>query len=670
MKFRISFVVLFCFSLPLLSEEKPVYLAAMAKKDITGPSVGVMFWGYAREDQTGLGIHTRQFARSLVIRDIGTKKLLAYVTAEVGGIPFEIQRDVVKRLQTELDSGFNYGNVLINASHTHSGPAGHFHYSEVSFYSKEFYSESYAVIRDGIFESIKDAYQKMKPAELTLGKAMVKEAGVNRSLSAYLANPETERKSYSDNIDREMLQLSVSVFGVPIGFVNWYGVHPTNITFDNRLISSDNKGIASLLAEAEAKKQGLNEYVAIFAQANEGDVSPNLNLNNTGPGKDIYESSFIIGKRQFVASQEILKSEGKRLSGGISFTQRFIDMSNHPVSSEFSGTGKVETTCPSAYGYSFAAGSTEEGGGHWLFHEGMTNQNRRFYIDWIAKFMLQSPSDELRECQNPKAVLFPMGETKPIPSLPQILPYGLAMLGDLTILVLPHEVTTMSSRRLKNEVRSVLKDKTSEIVLSGLTNDFSGYITTPEEYSTQNYEGGHTLHGPQSLNALRQEFHKMSLELKDGTQTKAPTVMPLDLSDRIHPLKIPFADVVSNKPHLVIQPNSELYEKGEVVSCRVAAANPNVGYPKVPSYLGVEILENSTWKPIRSDADFDTKFLYQKRGIWARAEESLDLIWETPLDTKPGEYRLVHEGIYLGSDGKKSTYRIECPSFRVTESGI
>ncbi|MCW7482808.1 neutral/alkaline non-lysosomal ceramidase N-terminal domain-containing protein [Leptospira kanakyensis] len=669
MQFRILSVLLLCFSLPLWSEESPVYLAAMAKKDITGPSVGVMFWGYAREDQTGLGIHTRQFARSLVIRDQNSKKLLAYVTAEVGGIPFEIQRDVVKRLQAEVDPGFGYGNVLINASHTHSGPAGHFHYSEVSFYSKEFYAESYAVLRDGIFESIKDAYLKMKPAELTIGKAFVGEAGVNRSLSAYLANPEPERKQYSDNIDREMVQLTVSVAGVPIGLVNWYGVHPTNITFDNRLISSDNKGIASLLSEAEAKKQGLNGFVAIFAQANEGDVSPNLNLDNTGPGKDIYDSSFIIGKRQFLASQQILKSSGKRLSGGISFTQRFIDMSKHPVSPEFSGTGKIETTCPSAYGYAFAAGSTEEGGGHFLFHEGMTNKNRRFYIDWIAKIMLQSPSEELRECQNPKAVLFPMGETKPLPSLPQILPYGLTLIGDLTILVMPHEVTTMSSRRLKKEVQSVLKDKSSDIVLSGLTNDFSGYITTPEEYSTQNYEGGHTLHGPQSLNALRQEFHKMSLELKNGNQVTSNEIKPLDLSDKVHPLKVPGSDSVSSKPQTVIQPGAEFYHKGEVVTCRVEAVNPNVGYPKVASYLWVEAKEKADWNPVRSDSDFDTKFFYQKRGLWGRAEESLELIWETNSDTLPGEYRLVHEGIYLNKEGIRSPYRIECPSFRIGQAG-
>ena len=668
MNLLILTIALFSFATPILSQTSS-YLAGMAKRDVTGPSVGVMFWGYGREDHTGLGIHTRQFARALVIQDQISKKLLAFVTAEVGGIPFEIQREVVKRLQSEVDPEFSYGNVLLNASHTHSGPGGHFHYSSVSFLSKEFYGESYAVLRDGIFESIKTAYLNRKSAILKVGKTIVKEAGINRSLPAYLSNPDSERKEYSDTIDREMVQLNVFVANKPIGFINWYGVHPTNITFDNRLISSDNKGIASLLSESEANEQGLNDFVAIFAQANEGDVSPNMNLNNTGPGKNIFESSFMIGERQFRASQVILKSEGKQLSGGISYTQKFIDMSQYPVSSEYSGTGKTETTCPSAYGYAFAAGSTEEGGGHWLFHEGMTNKDRKFYIDWLAKFMLQSPSDELRKCQSPKAILFPMGETKPIPSLPQILPYGLVILGDLSVLVLPHEVTTMSSRRLKKEVSSVLGTKVTEIVLSGLTNDFSGYITTPEEYMTQNYEGGHTLYGSQSLNALRQEYNSMSLVLKEGTQyTKSvATLQPLDLSDRVSSLPIPFANEVSKEPKKVIQPNANVYRLGEEVSCRVESANPNVGFPTVKSYVRVEKLDGSTWNSVRSDSDYDTKFIFQKSKLLGITEASLELIWETNSSAKIGEYRLVHEGLYLGKNGIKTPYKIECPSFRLED---
>ena len=298
----------------------------------------------------------------------------------------------------------------------------------------------------------------------------------------------------------------------------------------------------------------------------------------------------------------------------------------------------------------------------------MTNKDRKFYIDWLAKFMLQSPSEELRKCHSPKAILFPMGETKPIPSLPQILPYGLVLLGNLAVLVLPHEVTTMSSRRLKKEVSSVLGTKASEIVLSGLTNDFSGYITTPEEYSTQNYEGGHTLHGSQSLNALRQEYHTMSLVLKEGTSTKSvSTLQPLDLSDRVSSLPIPFANEVSKEPKNVIKPNANVYRIGEEVNCRVESANPNVGFPTVKSYVWVEKLDGSTWKSVRSDADYDTKFIFQKSKLWSITEASLDLIWETNLSAKFGEYRLVHEGIYLGKNGVKAPYRIECPSFRLEE---
>lgn len=666
MKQRFLLLVLFSLSLPVFAEDSKSYLAGMAKKDITGPPVGVMFWGYAREDQTGIGIQTRQFVRALVIEEPSQKKFLAYVTAEVGGIPFEIQREVVAKLQKEVDPKFHFGNVLLNASHTHSGPAGHFHYSEVSFYSSQFYGESYAVLRDGIFEAIKEAYANRKQAELKIGKSIVSDAGVNRSLSAYLANPESERKSYVDTIDREMVQLNVYVDGKAIGFVNWYGVHPTNITFDNRLISSDNKGIASLLAEEAESKKGNPSFIAIFAQANEGDVSPNLNLNNTGPGKDIYESSFIIGKRQFLASQEILLAQGKSLKVGLSFYQKFIDMSRHPVSSEFSGTGKTEYTCPSAYGYAFAAGSTEEGGGHWLFHEGMTEKNRKFYIDWIAKFMLQSPSDSLRECQKPKAILFPMGETKPIPSLPQILPYGLVLLGDLSILVLPHEVTTMSSRRLKKEVNSVLQGRVSEIVLSGLTNDFSGYITTPEEYNTQNYEGGHTLHGRQSLNALRQEFAFMSKELLKGNEVSESSnwdLKPQDLSDRVHPLKLPNSEQKSDEPKQVLKENAKVYQNGETALCQVNAANPNIGYPNVKSYLLVETKQGNVWKQIRSDANYDTKFEYEEPGLFFGGLGKMNLIWETNESLPKGEYRLVHEAMYLDSQGKKNPYRIECPSF-------
>lgn len=38
-------------------------------------------------------------------------------------------------------------------------------------------------------------------------------------------------------------------------------------------------------------------------------------------------------------------------------------------------------------------------------------------------------------------------------------------------------------------------------MVTGLANDYSGYITTLEEYGLQRYEGSHTLFGPHTLGA-------------------------------------------------------------------------------------------------------------------------------------------------------------------------
>lgn len=263
-KFRITIVIPFLFlffSSPRFSgTAKPQikdfnYEAGMSKVDITGPPTGIMFWGYAQEGQKGEGIHLRQFARALVIKDPKSGKVLAYVTAELGGVPHEVQRDVVARLKKEVDPNFNLANVLLNASHTHSAPAGFFHYIQNSIYTTKFFPEYYSVIVNGIFQAIKEAYSKKEIAQLLIGSSTVEGAGVNRSLVAYQANPKEERDRYNSDTDKTMIQISVNTRRGVIGIVNWFGVHTTSMTFDNHLVSTDNKGYASYLSETEAAKK-------------------------------------------------------------------------------------------------------------------------------------------------------------------------------------------------------------------------------------------------------------------------------------------------------------------------------------------------------------------------------------------------------------------------------
>ena len=147
------------------------------------------------------------------------------------------------------------------------------------------------------------------------------------------------------------------------------------------LISSDHKGYASLTWEDNAQDyDGAvldNNFIAAFAQSTPGDVTPNLNLNNTGPGNNEFESTQIIGQRQLDVAQQLFSSATEVIQGPIDSRQLYIDMSNLRVSNAFTAAGE-QVTCPSAYGYELAAGSTDDGDGHLLFRDGIT-----FQKSWI-----------------------------------------------------------------------------------------------------------------------------------------------------------------------------------------------------------------------------------------------------------------------------------------------
>jgi neutral ceramidase len=76
-----------------------------------------------------------------------------------------------------------------------------------------------------------------------------------------------------------------------------------------------------------------------------------------GPGKDMFESTEIIGRNQYEHGMALFRdTKSSRLKGDVAFRHSFIDMSNRNVTL---ANGDVVTTCPAALGYSFAAGTTD-----------------------------------------------------------------------------------------------------------------------------------------------------------------------------------------------------------------------------------------------------------------------------------------------------------------------
>ena len=58
---------------------------------------------------------------------------------------------------------------------------------------------------------------------------------------------------YHSNVDTEFTQLKIvsSQTSEALGVINWFAVHPTSMNNTNRLISSDNKGLASIMMETK-----------------------------------------------------------------------------------------------------------------------------------------------------------------------------------------------------------------------------------------------------------------------------------------------------------------------------------------------------------------------------------------------------------------------------------
>jgi neutral ceramidase len=316
----------------------------------------------------------------------------------------------------------------------------------------------------------------------------------------------------------------------------------------NHFISGDNKGTASYLFEKHMNGKdtlpGKGPFVALFGQTNEGDVSPNTagphcgywgqpcdfqhstcpnaeGENRThgcigrGPGNNMFESTYIIGDNQFKKAKELFEDKVAQKTveaTGVQSCHQYIDMRWFPVSAEFTSTGQDEKTCPGAIGDATAAGTTD-GAGDLSFVQGtnVSSGNQNTFLNKLGN-ILSEPTPEQTACQGEKPIFINTGEIKiPAEWTPNVVPIQMFRIGNVWILAVPSEFTTMSGRRLRNTVRNRLEragvaTKDTVIVIAGLSNEYCQYCATYEEYGDQRYEGASTLFGPHTLAAYQQQF--------------------------------------------------------------------------------------------------------------------------------------------------------------------
>jgi len=80
--------------------------------------------GYSDLSQTTKGIHLRLKSRAFVIEEPTSGVRVAIVVADLGMVFNSIKKDILRKLQMEFPNMYTDSNLLLSATHTHSGPGG------------------------------------------------------------------------------------------------------------------------------------------------------------------------------------------------------------------------------------------------------------------------------------------------------------------------------------------------------------------------------------------------------------------------------------------------------------------------------------------------------------------------------------------------------------------
>lgn len=604
--------------------------------DITGEPLGAGMNGYAVPKQISSGLHQRQFARAFVFDD-GNGGRVAHVTVDMGLMFQAIHLEVIRRLQARFGNRYHDGNVLIAATHTHVAPGGSSGHLLVDITTFGFRPVTFEAYVAGIVSAVERADADVQPSTVSLTRGQVHDVGVNRSKAAFDRNPEEDKAVNPDGVDRESATLHVLRDGRSVGFINWYGIHPTTFGPEHTLISGDNKGYAAWLAEHRAGVDHCDPasapFVAAFATSTPGDVTPNHGLHpHSGPGgEDEYASARILGLRQLdgVSGRPI-----ELAGGGIDSRHRWVNMRNVSVDGRWTTDGRPGKTGPAILGAAFAASSQEDGGGEPLLG---FNEGERGGTPWVQQVNKVVVPPSVAEVHAPKEMLLPVGYIDGLVQQTDL--FLVHRIGGVVIASLPFEPTVTAGLRIRRAVAEALDVPFDAVIAQGYVNGYSHYLTTPEEYETQNYEGGATLFGRHGLPAVVQTFDHLSSAMAHGIPVDpgapekdlmgliphSPTGNPLvDLA----PLGTTFGDVISGPTGPVAA--------GSTVSVTFVGANPNSDLRHERGFFFVETADG---RRVADDSHEDTVI------EWASnfGQVNTTITWHTAA-AGPGEYVIRYFG--------------------------
>ena len=211
------------------------------------------------------------------------------------------------------------------------------------------------------------------------------------------------------------------------------------------------------------------------------------------------------------------------------------------------------------------------------------------------------------------------------------MPLFVVRVADRLIVTMPGEATVEVGRRARARVMSASAAAGSAaIAVSGLANEFIQYITTPEEYDRQHYEGGSTIYGPAQSAAITDSLVALAEALRRGEPAPAPA--PFDPRNGVEPDGAPFGTGADERLDLAQPARRPAARPGGRFSGRAARAGSTGRLDR--RFVAIQRRAAGRWRRVADDLGLSIVWTVDDGGRY-------DMHWQVPARAKPGAYRVV-----------------------------
>jgi neutral ceramidase len=475
---------------PLASERNATLLAGVGKADIT-PRPGMPTTGYATNGNSGQGFRTRLYARVIYLKS-PDKRPVALVQCDLLSGSELVHRKLAGLVAAKTD--LDMGGIMMSGTHTHSGPGnllGSNFYVMHAGNAGGLDTKFLDFMTDRIAQAVIDAYNDRRPAKIATGSVEVYGFTRNRNISAYRANLNVDPEKAGDirrAVNPAMHMVRVDCLDAktgayrPAAALTSFSIHGTSVPSRNTLYNADLYAYMERELEREAAgRHGAARFIHAVVNGTHADNAPDCAPDGCQGYRDARRLGVGLGRKAVELFDSL--EQGLRADVEVRSALREVDYY------ETNSIDGISICDPPRVGNPLLAGVQDggptpilselpfikEGSRRWIFTGGCQGNKR------IALWPFQSlvlPRDEF----------------------PHAITYQAVQLGDTVLLPLPYEVTMESGRRIAEATRnSALAGSMgagTKVVVVSVSNGYTGYCTTPEEYGEQRYEGGHTLYGP------------------------------------------------------------------------------------------------------------------------------------------------------------------------------